>query len=136
MSRDRSPMRMRTGYYHPDLGDDPLPDQFRSADAALAKKMGEFLLEHFPGHPLRAEVDHRQGIASIWITELMGGVNRYILHIDRMKNYNDFLREMNEACGQILERYRLPRHRFSRDEWRAAIAKAPIIGLSKAPVPE
>lgn len=137
MSRsDRSPMRMKGHYIHPDLGDDPLPDSFALADQAMVKKIGAFLLEHYAGHPFRADVSHERGYIKVYLPEVMGSVNGFVIHISAVKNHVDFIRWMNRACGEILERYKLPRHRFNRDDWRAAIAKAPIIGLQKAAVPE
>lgn len=137
MSRsDRSPMRMRAVYAHPDQGDEPQHDPFALADQAMVRKCGSFLLEHYAGHPFRVDVSHQRGYIKVYLPEVMGSVNGFIIHMHMIKNHVDFIRWMNTACGEILERYRLPRHRFNRDDWRAAIAKAPIIGLQKAAVPE
>lgn len=129
---------MKLGYAHPDQGDDPKADPFRRADMAMARKIGGWLLTgEFKNHPFRAEVNHRQGIVKVYIAELMGPLNCYVLHIQAMKSENAFNSLMTQACGEILERYRIPRARYSGEDYIAALARAPIAGVIKdAPVPE
>lgn len=122
-------------YWHPDRGDDPQVDHFEMADRAWMAKVQRFLVAHYAHHHFCADIDIRQGVIKVYIPELMGAVNGYVLKPAEMVSVHDFDREMHRACGEILERYRIPRSRFSRDDFMAALTRAPIIGLDKAPVP-
>ncbi len=137
-----------TQYVHPDLGDDPQFDPFEGPDKALGQKMQEFLLRQYPqyalridgeikGHIIRGMVDHRNKVASVGIPLLMGQINQYVLHIDRLSVHSLFVSDMTTACGELLERYKLPRIKtsLSMDDFSEAVDKAPRIGLDNSKVP-
>ena len=123
-------------YSHPDLGDDPLYDWFENADKHWTAKVQRFIVTHYPLHHFCADINCRHGYIKVYIPELMGTVNGYVLHIRDLKGDEDFSKKMHGACGEILERYRIPRARFSEAAFKEAMDRGPIFGLQRAPVPE
>lgn len=123
-------------YHHPDMGDDPLFDWYANADKHWTAKVQRFLVTHYPLHHFCADINCRQGYIKVYIPELMGAINGYVLHVGQLVNDLDFRKKMHEACGEILERYRIPRARFSEAEFKEALDRGPIVGINRAPVPE
>lgn len=127
-------------YQHPGLGDDIFQDMLRPADVALAKQIEGFLQRNYPrqAKKFRAEVDHAQGVVTLTLPALMGPINVYVLHIERLKLISYFVKDLHEACGQLLERFNLPRDSryFSDDKYAEVRATRPAIGLKDAKVPE
>ena len=139
LNRGRSQSRPKTRaiYDHPDQGDNPQYDWYRAADAAWTKKVQRFLVENYGEHHFCADIDSRQGVIKLYIPELMGAINGFILHMYRMKNESDFDRELHRGCGQTLERFNIPRAGFSRADFFTALTKRPLggQGLNNSIVP-
>ena len=104
-------------------------------DLALTKAVAATMETHYPGHPWRVEVSHRQGIIKIQLPILMGATNWYVVHITSLGNWTIGQRKIMRACGEILERYRIPRHNFSLDHFLAARSAIPIHRRSHGFVP-
>lgn len=128
--------RMRASYEHPDLGDDPQFDRFEAADKDLARKCEEFLARHYLIHHFCVDISTARGYMKVYIPELMGTTNGWIIHVNRITCHNDFEKIMHRACGEILERYKIPRAGFMEWELAAALARLPAAGVQNAPVPE
>jgi hypothetical protein len=127
--------RGKLAYQHPDLGDDPRPDPHGNADVALAKRIGECLHLHYPGHAWLVEVEHAQGIARVSIPHLMGSVACYVIHLGKLA-VDPRMDIVCRAGGEILERYQLPRNRFDYWQFAEACRKVDIRAQRKGTVPE
>lgn len=122
------------GYAHPDMGDDPQHDPFQAADIALTKQIAAVIEFHYPGHPWFVNVSHEDGIVQISLPALMGPRWKHVVHIWRLKS-DPGMRSIVRACGEILERFGLPRNRYSHSDFRAALAQRPIAFSRNAPIP-
>jgi hypothetical protein len=98
-------------------------DPLLSADLMMTKRIAEVVQAHYPGHPWLVEVNHEQGIAMISLPLFMG-VNKYVIPLWVFKT-DPMFRCVVRACGEILERYRIPRQRFSLDHFEAALSEIP-----------
>lgn len=125
---------LRLAYEHPDLGDDPREDALKAADLRMARNIGGLLETTYPGHPWFVEVSHAQGVVMISLPALMGQ-NRYVVKLHELKS-DPGMKAIVRGCGEILERYRLPRAGFSPTEFQAALRRHPIYRNRNAPVPE
>lgn len=86
--------------------DDPEPDPFEQADLALAAVIWEHLQRLYPGHPWEVIVEHRTGMASIYLQ----GFSAWGWHIRLADLKSDpGLRLVTKGGGELLERFRLPR---------------------------
>ena len=122
-------------YEHPDMGDNPGDDPHLAADLAMSKQLAELKEECYPGHPFEFEVDTSQGVILISLPALMGPINRYVVHIRDL--YGDpKMTAVKRGCGEILERYRLPRTGYSRDDFAAAVTARPVVFRRHEDVPE
>ncbi len=115
---------LREGYKHPDLADDPEHDPFKGADMALAKVMAVKADQHYPGFLWLCEADHRQGVAYVSIPGLTGQW-KYVIHIRELKS-DPGLRSVLRACGETLERFKLPRSGIGRSDFYAAMRTRPL----------
>jgi len=86
------------------IADDP----FKEKDIAVAHTMMRWLNKHFPGYPWACVSDLRQKIVSFNIPILMGVNSWYVINLTT----HDIIDGLTKGAGEILERYRLPRHRF------------------------
>lgn len=129
-SRDRFVAPTKATYVHPDQGDDPRRDPHAQADVTLAHRIGVVLERHYPGHPWLVEANTQQGVAMISIPLFMGR-NKYILHVSALAT-DPALRSVVRAGGEILERYRIPRQRFSPADFVSARDALPIHRLGRA----
>lgn len=117
----------RLAYRHPDHGDDdPRPDPFIHADFHLTRQIAEVVEQHYFGHPFRVVVDHRQGIVKVQLPHLMPAICWYVVHISDLNSDPGF-KQIVRACGDILERYKLPRAAYDRQDFIAAVHSVPII---------
>lgn len=80
----------------------------------------------YPDHPWHVEADHAQGIVKIKIPQLMGATNWGVIPIRYLKNEGELRRHVMRVAGEILERYQLPRARFSPDEFMRAWHRQPL----------
>lgn len=123
------------GYYHPDLGDDPESDPFAAADVELTKKVAAVLQAYHGNVPFMAEVSHRQGLVTISIPTLMGNGACYAVHIKSLHS-DPGMKAIRNACGELLERFRLPRSGFSPSDFAIAINSRPLFERMNGAVPE
>jgi hypothetical protein len=93
-----------------DADGNAVDDPFARMDLANAKWMLGILQRHYPGHLWRCVHDGAQKMAYVSIPILMG-INRYWA----INLVNDALSEglLMRCGGEILERYGIPRSRFS-----------------------
>lgn len=104
--------------------DEGIEDPVAKADLALARRIGEVLQFHYPGHAFMVQVMHGQGIATINIPILMGQWQHVIKLYDLKSDPG--MKSVVRAAGEILERYKMPRQGFSMAEWGDALAAKPI----------
>ena len=111
-------------YDHPDLGDDPEQDPYLQADLTVTLRISAVIEHHYPGHPWMVKVSHMKGIIQIGIPMLMGANNWYVIPLGELRS-DPALKCVMRGCGEILERYRIPRQAFSRDHFLTALHKIP-----------
>jgi hypothetical protein len=116
----------RLGYAHPDQNDDPLPDPFMAADFGLTHKIAEVIERHYFGQPFSVKVSHEQGIVQIQIAQLMGAIDWWVVHINDLQ-CDPNMRCIVRACGEILERFNIPRCAYDREAFIAANASIPLL---------
>lgn len=99
-------------------------DPFRQRDLFLTNRIAETIDLHYPGHPWKVIVSHQQGVVRIQIPHFMGVQNWYVIKIKNLTS-DPGLRRVVRACGEILERYQIPRSNFSRDHFVNALNAIP-----------
>jgi hypothetical protein len=99
------------------------PDEADRAarDMVAAKRIGEVLEKHYPGHYMRVEVDSEGGIARV-IHPLLPPSWCYVIHLADLKS-DPGMRTVMRAGGELLERFNIPRTRYNRDRYREASTK-------------
>lgn len=115
----------KLGYEHPDLNDKPRVDPFAAADLELMKRIAHTVDVHYCGQPFHIRVSHQDGIVRLQLPILMGASNWYVVKIADLKS-DPGLREVIRGCGELLERYRIPRAGFDRDHYVAALNAMPL----------
>lgn len=101
------------------LKDDP----YAAADAELAQKIYSVVNRYYPNHPWKIISNIEQGIVQINLPLFMG-INYYVIKVSHLKN-DPSLKLVKNACGEILERYQIPRQGFDRDHFQTAVAAMP-----------
>lgn len=117
------------GFTRPQMNYEPPGEGFehdpkKVADLALTKAIADALQIHYPGHPWLVEVDSAQGVAFLSIPVLMGAQNRYVIHLDALKS-DPTMKCVMRGAGEILERYRIHRGKFSDSDFLTALDKVP-----------
>jgi hypothetical protein len=117
------------GYSHPDGDDEPELDPFERADMDLAAKCGAVIRFHYPGHHFQVVADHKQGIVRIRIPQLMrgGAASGPWWYIVKIRELDQSLSAVKRACGELLERFRLPRSLINHADWMAAVRRQPLV---------
>lgn len=126
-SRDRFVAPKRATYVRPGEGNEH--DPHAQADVTLTYRIAGVLERHYPGHPWLVEADTRQGVAMISIPLFMGQ-HKYVLHVAALAT-DPTLRSVARAGGEILERYRIPRQRFSPADFISARDALPLHRLGR-----
>ncbi len=126
-SRDRFVAPKRATYVRPGEGDEH--DPHAQADVTLTYRIAGVLERHYPGHPWMVEANTRQGVAMISIPLFMGR-HKYILHVAALAS-DPMLRSVVRAGGEILERYRIPRARFSASDFVSARESLPLHAIGR-----
>lgn len=108
-------------------------DPYCKNDMELAKLMSQWLQKHYEGHFWATKADIRQGIVGFNIPALMGMDNWYVINLRKLKK--DFIEELAEGAGQVLERYNLPRGRLHLPSFLEARAKHSALLLPFRQVP-
>ena len=92
-------------------------------ELALARRVGQTLEFHYPGQPFEIRVDAKQGVLMIRLNPFMGNY-WHVIHLTTIKS-DPGLRCVIRAAGEILERYNIPRARFSLDHFLQAREQIP-----------
>lgn len=122
-TRDHAPILRPSD---PDFAARDQVSPFKNADDALTHATGVMIYSLFPGHPWEVYADHKQGIVSISIPALMGATHKGIIPIRLLVNEGVLRKCVLKVAGEILERYNLPRSRFSPDEFLRALSDVPL----------
>jgi hypothetical protein len=85
-------------------------DQYSEYDLWAAKRMQSLLLATYPGYPWACQFDSTHKIAKIGIPILMGVLNWYVINLVQTELTPH---TVVAGAGEILERYRQSRMRFS-----------------------
>lgn len=107
-------------------------DPFKDKDIAVAETMMRWLRRYFPGYPWACVSDLKQGIVKFNIPILMGITDWWVINL----RTHDIIDGMHVGAGQILERYRLPRHRFHLGSFLEAREQHSKLVLPSRKVPE
>jgi len=99
-------------------------DVFAGADLTLTQNIAVYVNDAYPGHPWYIEVSHFKGIVKINLPLLMGQwyatVRIRDLHTD--PGFKSILRR----CGEILERFQMPRVGYSHAHFNDALDRMPV----------
>ena len=126
---------MRTDGYsnphsHVDLqeGEDPAA---AAARLRLAEIVGEIAYAYYPNHPWKIEIkpptkSGQDGVIQIQLSPLMRPATWYTIPTDYCATHNDMRIRVMRACGEILERYQVPRQGFNGDQFRSAMEALPL----------
>lgn len=117
-------------YERPDLGDGDGYNPQAAQEIAVAKWTGELLDRNYPGHPWYVEVkiNAKGGIIQIQLRGLMPADRWYVCNVNDVLHDPGGKRTVLKGAGEILERYNLPRQKFSPEDFVMALRKSPIIG--------
>jgi hypothetical protein len=86
-------------------------------ELSLAKHIADTLYKHYPDHAWAVNVDLRGGVANIYNLRFSGNM-AYVLHLKNVQiGHTAMQRLIMQAGGEILERYRTRRGRFSIDDY-------------------
>lgn len=126
MRYDRGHHQLETRYEAPGTGESRRQDRFASMDEALVKHIAPIVEELYPGHPWFISVEHQQGIIKINLPALMKQ-NYFVIKIPEIQvNPFELRRLVKKGCGEILERYNLPRLGYSHSDYLSALASRPL----------
>jgi hypothetical protein len=107
-------------------GQMPETDPNFQAEAALVQRAREFAVQRYPGHPWEFECDIEQGIMKVSLPILSGATNKWVIPLRRHASTEyDFRKAVLGLCGEILERYKIPRQRFSEADFHTALHAIP-----------
>jgi len=122
--------KLNVGYEHPGLGDDFSHDPFAKAKVETAKWVGTLLDRTYPGHAWRTEVVMAKtgGVIKIQLMGLMPSDRWYVVKLSDVLTDPGGKRTVLKGAGELLERYQIPRGKFSIDHWRDALNLIPIKG--------
>ena len=99
-------------------------DEMKDADRRIVQRVAACLELHHPGHFFKVRVDHAQRLLQMNLPPLLSEPHWYTIPLTVV--YCDpGLRCVVRAAGEILERYRMPRSRWSTDDYRAAVRAQP-----------
>jgi hypothetical protein len=116
----------RKSYRDPSSNDDPRQFSLARAEDSLASAASDIAQRHYPGHPWYIEADIKGGVVKLQLQPFMGPTNFYIIHLASTKNLFVFENLVKRFCGEILERYNVPRCKYDGEMWRAVAANIPV----------
>lgn len=85
-------------------------------DYSVAKEMADALTDHYPGHLWAVSADSQTGMCDIRAMQLSSTWG-YRLKMPQIYSASAFKADVIRAGGEILERFRLSRGRFSEDQY-------------------
>jgi hypothetical protein len=90
----------------------------RANDEVIAKEVAELLLSNYPGYLWAVAIDSRPTVCMLDIRNLsLSGKWGFRFPLDEYLDGMDTRRKVIRAGGEMLERYRMPRGRFSADHY-------------------
>lgn len=95
-------------------------DPLKAADMELLHKIAAVVDFHYLGQPFMIEVSHKQGVVKIQIPALMREYDWFVVPIRYLHSDPGF-RHIIRGCGEILERFNIPRAKFDRDHYVNAL---------------
>jgi hypothetical protein len=109
-------------------GEDPAA---AAARLRLSEIVGEIAYSFYPNHPWKIEIKPpnkfgQDGVIQIQLAPWMGPKLWYTIWTDSVRTHNDMRIRVMRVCGEILERYQVPRQGFSGDEFHSAMQSLPI----------
>lgn len=114
----------RIQYEHPDKGDNPRPDAKKVGDLEIGMKAERIINQHYPGHFWVVKIDSVQGYLMIKIPLLMGMTNWYFIPLDLLAT-DPGMKRVIRGCGEILERYNMPRSALREADFLNAVDLIP-----------
>ena len=119
-------------YEAPDLGDGDGENPHQAMEISVAKWVGQLLEREYGGHPWYVEVKMNKqrfgGLIQIQLRGLMPANWWYNVRVEDAMHDPGGKRTVLKGAGEILERYNLPRQKFSADDFVVALRKSPILG--------
>jgi hypothetical protein len=112
-------------YVNPRTNDNPHIDPNVSIEKVQAEIVARVLHAHYPGQPWKVVADNDGKIVKFQIPVLMGVTNWYVISFDTLKQHDRAIATIVKFGGEILERYQIPRSRFSLDHFLTAKALIP-----------
>lgn len=94
------------------------------AESNMAQRIVERLQFLYPGHAWECTVDSRTGGVQLRIAVLMTGPHCYFFGFDDIATENGFNRWVQEAGGNLLERFKIPRSTFDLPAYMDAEKRA------------
>jgi hypothetical protein len=127
-----SPREAGAPTLQPSDPDTPWVDpKFASADEALTHAAGVMVFTCYGPDPLgrcwpwRVWADHKQGCLFIKMDYLMGAADHIVIPIRHLTNEGDLYRHVLQQCGNLLERFNLPRGPFDAVRFFEAVNSIP-----------
>lgn len=116
-------------YEDPGLGDVKVEDPTEKTRLELARSAGEIANNFYPGHPWYVEIKPpikygQHVVIQISIPALMGRWS-WNIPTDTVQTSEDLRKAVMRGCGELLERYRMPRQGFNASHFAEAIATFP-----------
>lgn len=111
--------------------DDPrlIASDITPADFAMSRDVAERLHAKYPGHLWAVQAQQAQGV--MYVRNLMmSDRHAYVIHLADHASASDLMRKVDEAGGEMLERFRMARGRIDWDAVDAAekTARGHLIG--------
>jgi len=110
---------------------DDVYDPFEAKNQEIAMAMYGCLQTYYPGHPWATMCDVKQGVAAVRMPAFTNA--DYVLHL---ADFDPALKVVRDAGGEFLERYKIPRAKFSLDDYNRILAANPLGYMRHSNVPE
>lgn len=122
--------KLNMGYEAHDLGDGDGINPHQAMEMAVAEWTGRLLERNYPGHPwyVETKIGPKGGLIQIQLRGLMPQDWWYNVTVNDALHDPGGRKTVLKGAGELLERYQIPRAKFSADDFVAALNKAPIIG--------
>ena len=130
-TRGKARFSLDMQYEKPGLGDTAEDDPNKAIDLATCKWVGTLLEAAYPGHPWQVQASlgkqRRDGLIRIRLNGIMPPNYWFNLKFSAVLEKNGGgKRAVQQAAGELLERYNLRRGNFDLDDWRLALNAMPL----------
>jgi len=116
--------------------DSPEATPFDSADEALTHAAGVMVFSCYPDWPWRVYADHAQGVVCIQLQFLMGENDYIVIPIKLLTHEKALYTHVMQQCGELLERFGLPRGPYNSDKFLEALGRIPVHRRRKGMIPK